>query len=83
VETRRFLYSLYSSSSTTRGVSFTDIPLAGRVLSRFLWKTSSVIPDPLTETDEDDLPEVDVFRWTGRNDYVALCEPDSVTLGGG
>jgi len=35
------------------------------------------------EQEEDDLPEVDVYRWTGRNDYVALCEPDFVSLGGG
>ena len=26
---------------------------------------------------------VRVFKWTGRNDYVALCEPDYVSFGGG
>nr|VWP00784.1 Transcription factor MBP1 [Ganoderma boninense] len=24
-----------------------------------------------------------VFKWTGRNDYVALCEPDYISFGGG
>ncbi|EIW75007.1 TLD-domain-containing protein [Coniophora puteana RWD-64-598 SS2] len=24
-----------------------------------------------------------VHKWTGRNDYVALCEPDSISFGGG
>ena len=50
---------------------------------RFLWKTNSFIPDPQVEKDEDDLPIIDVFKWTGRNDYVALCEPDFVSIGGG
>lgn len=27
--------------------------------------------------------ELKVFRWTGRNDYVALCEPESISFGGG
>ncbi|KIM21395.1 hypothetical protein M408DRAFT_333476 [Serendipita vermifera MAFF 305830] len=49
----------------------------------FLWKTSSYIPDPQAETDEDELPVVNFYKWTGRNDYVALCEPDFVSLGGG
>ncbi|KAI0289267.1 TLD-domain-containing protein [Russula brevipes] len=26
---------------------------------------------------------VRVFNWTGRNDYVALCEPESISFGGG
>ena len=26
---------------------------------------------------------VRVFKWTGRNDYVALCEPDYISFGGG
>lgn len=25
----------------------------------------------------------EVFKWTGRNDYVALCEPDYISFGGG
>ncbi|KAI0270440.1 TLD-domain-containing protein [Gloeopeniophorella convolvens] len=24
-----------------------------------------------------------VFKWTGKNDYVALCEPESISFGGG
>ena len=24
-----------------------------------------------------------VFKWTGRNQYVALCEPDYISFGGG
>ncbi|KIO22467.1 hypothetical protein M407DRAFT_79176, partial [Tulasnella calospora MUT 4182] len=27
--------------------------------------------------------EVKVFKWTGRNDYVALCESDYLSFGGG
>ncbi|KAI0295160.1 TLD-domain-containing protein [Multifurca ochricompacta] len=26
---------------------------------------------------------VKVFKWTGKNDYVALCEPESISFGGG
>ena len=26
---------------------------------------------------------VRVFKWTGKNDYVALCEPESISFGGG
>ncbi|KAI0248033.1 TLD-domain-containing protein [Lactifluus subvellereus] len=26
---------------------------------------------------------VEVFKWTGQNDYVALCEPESISFGGG
>jgi hypothetical protein len=26
---------------------------------------------------------VRVWKWTGRNDYVALCETDSISFGGG
>jgi hypothetical protein len=36
---------------------------------RFLWKASG--------------DEVRVFNWTGKNDYVALCEPESISFGGG
>lgn len=25
----------------------------------------------------------EVFKWTGRNDYVALCEPEYISFGGG
>jgi hypothetical protein len=27
--------------------------------------------------------ELKVFKWTGKNDYVALCEPDYISFGGG
>lgn len=50
---------------------------------RFLWKTNSVVPDPSQEQDDDLLPVLDVYKWTGKNDYVALCEPDFLSLGGG
>ncbi|PVF94937.1 TLD-domain-containing protein [Serendipita vermifera] len=49
----------------------------------FLWKAKSEIPDPSQETDKGPLPDVSVYKWTGRNEYVALCEPDFVSLGGG
>jgi len=26
---------------------------------------------------------VKTFKWTGKNDYVALCETDSISFGGG
>lgn len=26
---------------------------------------------------------VDVYKWTGRNEYVALCEPEYLSFGGG
>jgi hypothetical protein len=34
---------------------------------------------------EDGLEEdnVDVYKWTGKNDYVALCEPGFISFGGG
>jgi hypothetical protein len=25
----------------------------------------------------------EVFKWTGRNDHVALCEPEFISFGGG
>ncbi len=27
--------------------------------------------------------KVQVFKWTGKNDYVALCEPEYISFGGG
>src|ERR1700683_4508189 len=27
--------------------------------------------------------KLDVFKWTGKNDYVALCEPKYLSFGGG
>jgi len=37
----------------------------------FLWKWLE---------EENDLR---VFKWTGRNDYIALCEPNFISFGGG
>ncbi|KAH9985252.1 TLD-domain-containing protein [Russula vinacea] len=37
----------------------------------FLWKVTG------------DGDKVRVFKWTGKNDYVALCEPESISFGGG
>lgn len=37
----------------------------------FLWKQ------------ENDGASVRVFKWTGKNDYVALCESDYISFGGG
>lgn len=37
----------------------------------FLWKQ------------ERDNTSVQVFKWTGKNDYVALCESDYISFGGG
>lgn len=27
--------------------------------------------------------KLEIFKWTGKNDYVALCEPDFLSFGGG
>lgn len=35
----------------------------------FLWRYVAGIPE--------------VYKWTGKNDYVALCEPDFISFGGG
>ncbi|KAG8975287.1 oxidation resistance protein 1 [Tulasnella sp. 425] len=45
----------------------------------FLWKT--VGPDPTSHLGRPS--GVKVFKWTGRNDYVALCESDYLSFGGG
>ena len=37
--------------------------------SRFLWRLAG--------------DAVRVYKWTGKNDYVALCEPDYLSFGGG
>jgi len=39
----------------------------------FLWTTLSV-------RDEE---HVQIFKWTGRNDYVALCDTGYISFGGG
>lgn len=41
----------------------------------FLWRTTRA-----PGTDEDG---VQVYRWTGKNTYVALCEPAFISFGGG
>jgi len=43
----------------------------------FLWKTTS------SSGRLDKADGVNVFKWTARNDYVALCEPDYLSFGGG
>ncbi|GLB45724.1 putative TLD-domain-containing protein [Lyophyllum shimeji] len=42
----------------------------------FLWKQ---VPGSARQTG----PMVQVFKWTGKNDYVALCEPEYISFGGG
>lgn len=37
--------------------------------SRFLWRYIN--------------GKLDVFNWTGKNDYVAMCEPGYLSFGGG
>jgi len=55
--------------------------------ARFLWKATEAIIDPKGEASGEDAevvwPPVSIFKWTGMNDYVALCEKDSVSFGGG
>lgn len=43
----------------------------------FLWKTTSA-SGRRSEADG-----VKAFKWTARNDYVALCESDYISFGGG
>ena len=31
----------------------------------------------------EDETRVRVFKWSGKNDYVALCEPEYLSFGGG
>jgi hypothetical protein len=68
-------------------------PMVGTVLmwwllARFLWKAIEAVIDPKEEAASGEDVEVvwtaiKVFKWTGMNDYVALCEKDSVSFGGG
>jgi len=44
----------------------------------FLWK--QVLGD---DEDGGAEPRVKVFKWTAKNDYVALCENDYISFGGG
>lgn len=41
-------------------------------LFRFLWRV-----------DPHDNNDLRVYKWTGRNDYVALCDKDGFSFGGG
>ncbi len=43
--------------------------LPANVPSRFLWRYSNT--------------KLSVYKSTGRNDYIALCEPDYLSFGGG
>lgn len=43
----------------------------------FLWKQAD------TDFLNGNPTKVQVFKWTGKNDYVALCLPDSISFGGG
>jgi len=63
----------------------------------FLWKITTGASDPPSSPTSETIPEeeavtavaahptygVQIFRWTGANDYVALCEPDFISFGGG
>ena len=62
--------------------------LTSGLLARFLWKAIETVVDPKEEeASREDVeviwPAIKVFKWTGMNDYVALCEKDSVLFGGG
>ncbi|KAG2143399.1 TLD-domain-containing protein [Suillus bovinus] len=48
----------------------------------FLWRYQH---PSHSSSKEDALDEgtLDVYKWTGRNDYVALCEPGFISFGGG
>lgn len=56
-------------------------------MARFLWKATETVIDSKGEAnwegEEVIWPAVKVFKWTGMNDYVALCEKSSVSIGGG
>ncbi|KAG1840626.1 TLD-domain-containing protein [Suillus subluteus] len=45
----------------------------------FLWRYQR----PSSKEDEPEEGTLDVYKWTGRNDYVALCEPGFISFGGG
>ena len=64
------------------------VVLMCKLFARFLWKATETIVDPKEEETSGDgteviWPTIKVFKWTGMNDYVALCEKDSVSVGGG
>lgn len=45
----------------------------------FLWRYHR----PSSKDDGLEEGTLDVYKWTGRNDYVALCEPGFISFGGG
>ena|ERR1700679_2519223 len=57
------------SVPANRELCWRHAPIWADMDPRFLWKASG--------------DEVRVFNWTGKNDYVALCEPESISFGGG
>ncbi len=46
----------------------------------FLWKWRSVV---VAREEDHRGSELEVYKWTGKNDYVALCEMSSISFGGG
>lgn len=45
------------------------------LVSSFLWKLSS--------EHQPTLPKIKVFPWTGKNDYMILCNTTFIAMGGG
>ncbi|KAG1360405.1 hypothetical protein G6F62_000014 [Rhizopus arrhizus] len=46
----------------------------------FLWKLTS---EKDYKKEEHALPKIKVFPWTGKNDYMILCNTDFIAIGGG
>jgi hypothetical protein len=61
------LWRIVSSAAIIDGASLWR---ANPQIHSFLWKAAHG-------------EDVRVFKWTGKNDYVALCEPESISFGGG
>jgi hypothetical protein len=65
----------------------TDLQSSGR----FLWKAESASSNPSSNSNSNQAPtagggemiRVKTFKWTGKNDYVALCSDEAVSFGGG
>lgn len=66
------LFSLSFSHLKCRGVHELTGWICVACGARFLWKVK-----------DKNKPEVKVYKWTGKNDYVALCEPGYISFGGG
>ena len=45
-----------------------------------MWKLPS---DPAGSVAGDDADRLEIFKWTGRNQYFALCENTFISFGGG